>query len=384
MKQTFAPKKRYFDPCINFDKLSCFVKNTKFNSKLIDTILNNVENAIISAPTEYSKSDNKILDMFSDLLYDTKGFLRLVRFTQYGSFYIVEVYDHVTNHFFYLAYSIYDIIDNFTLESNEKVKYIKLAEAPKDYEVLVSCVKEPKHYSDERAAINEYNKFIVTIGSENMVLLVTQKIICVSQVYRKVNDTDVSKKITGEVTFKIGDYEVNKAFSFDPLEVDNTEYQEMFNEIGEDIINTYAPYGITKWYCRDLVGYETSNLEGVLTRNGAIKFEAVLAEEPEPEEETEWNDDIESGEDFPTDDEPVEEPVDPEDVNPPSPEEPDPNPTPDPEPEPVNPDPIDPEPDEPVIIDDPVEPDPDPVDEPVVTDDDIGQDGSDDFDDTFD
>lgn len=301
MRQTCCksnPKKRYFDSRIEFDKCS-FIKHNKFNSKIIDSILNDVEKAIISAPNEYKNSENKTLDMFSDLLYDTTGFLRLIRFIQYGAFYVITVYDHVTNHFFYLAYSIYDIIDNFTSDSSEKVSYIKLAESAKDYKVNVSCVKDPKQYSGERQAINEYNKYIVTIGDENMVLHVTQQLICVSQVYRKVNDTNVSEKIAGEVTFKIGEYEINKAFSYDPMEIDNTEYQEMFDEIGENIINTYAPYGIAKWYCRDLVGYETSKLEGVLTRNGSIKFEAVLAEEPKNDEESDWNDDINSSEDFP-------------------------------------------------------------------------------------
>ena len=306
MKQTLAPKQHYFDPCINFDKLS-FIKHTKFNSKLIDTILNDVENAIISAPNKYSESNNKILDMFSDLLYDTAGFIRLVSFIQYGAFYVVKVYDHITSHYFYLAYSIYDIIDAFTQESNEKVKYIKLAESKKEYDVIVSCVKEPKQYSRERQAISEYNKYIVSIGSEYMVLLVTQNIICVSQVYRKVNDTAVSKKVTGEVTFKIGEFETNKVFSYDPLEINNTEYQEMFNEIGEDIISVYAPHGIVKWYCTDIVGYETPSLEGVLTRNGPIKFEAVIAEEPHnDEEDPDWKDEINTDEDFPeesTDDE---------------------------------------------------------------------------------
>ena len=356
MKQTFcnpSPKKRYFDSRIEFDKCS-FIKHNKFNSKVIDSILNDVEKAIMSAPNEYKNSENKTLDMFSDLLYDSTGFLRLIRFIQFGAFYVITVYDHVTNHFFYLAYSIYDIIDNFTSDSSEKVKYIKLAESVKDYKVLVSCVKEPRKYSEERGAINEYNKYIVTIGDENMVLYVTQQIICVSQVYRKVNDTNISEKISGEVTFKIGEYEINKAFSYDPLEIENTEYQEMFEEIGEDIINQYAPYGIAKWYCRDLVGYETANLEGVLTRNGSIKFEAVLAEEPvEPADpDSEWNDDVNTDEDFPTDDEPVEEPVDPEDVNPPSIDDP----TPDPEPI-----------------------DPDLIDEPIV-DDDVGQGGNGDID----
>lgn len=267
-----------------------------FGSKVVDAILDSVENAIVSSPDYIAETSDldPIMQLFDEVMYDPYGYKRLISFNQFGSFYIAKVFDN--DKFIFVAYSIYDIFDFYNSDSSKEIPYVKLYESLVDTKYTVTAVDNPTRYK-LNAQMDEPWKYKITFENYDTVdLFVNPAEICVSKVYNKIDPIEISDLVSGFVQFIINHKVFEFHYSIKKSQITNTEYKDVWEEVQEryeDELKALAPYGIESWTLKDTeetVGVDELNL--VPTINGPIVFVAKIIEtDPEAAEDVDGDGD---------------------------------------------------------------------------------------------
>lgn len=254
-----------------------------FGSKVVDAILDSVENAIASSPDYIAETSDldPIMQLFDEVMYDPYGYKRLISFNQFGSFYIAKVFDN--DKFIFVAYSIYDIFDYYNSDSSKEIPYVKVYETLKDTEYIVTAVDNPTRYKCN-SQMDEPWKYKITFENADVVdLFVNPSEICVSKVYNMITPINISDLVSGFVQFIVNHKVFEFHYSIKKKEITNTEYKDVWSEVQEkynEELKALAPYGIESWTLKDteeVIGVDELNL--VPTINGPIVFVAKVIEE---------------------------------------------------------------------------------------------------------
>ena len=127
---------------------------------------------------------------------------RIVKFEQYGTFYIAQVFDVYSEKYYYVVYSVYDMIDYFNNNSKQTVPYIKLYETLEDIDYKIHKVQHPLDYEGEASALNEKTKYIADFGKDKVEFYVSLQVSCASSNYVKIDSTAMQKNVCGKKSGK--------------------------------------------------------------------------------------------------------------------------------------------------------------------------------------
>ena len=267
-----------------------------FGSKVVDAILDSVENSIASCPDYIAETSDldPIMQLFDEVMYDPYGYKRLISFNQFGSFYIAKVFDN--DKFIFVAYSIYDIFDYYNSDSSKEIPYVKLYETLNDMNYTVTAVDNPTRYKLNAQMDEPWKYKIIFENNDTVDLFVNPAEICVSKVYNKIDPIEISELVSGFVQFIINHKVFEFHYSIKKSQLTNTEYKDVWEEVKEkyeDDIKALAPYGIESWTLKDTeetIGVD--ELDRVPTINGPIVFIAkVIEEDPDAAEDVDGDGD---------------------------------------------------------------------------------------------
>ena len=190
------------------------ILKTIFGENIINSVINTIETEIKKAPNKIdgNNSISNALKMFTDLIYSEDGTKRLMSMEQFGSIYICEVFDYLSDKpYVYLAYSLYDIIETFNTDSDAKATYVRLYESDSDDDYDVMIVDYPQNYNDEsedcfnpddEKALNEIGKYKIEFKNGPCVdVICNPHIISVSNPYVKTTPISIAKSSCASYKF---------------------------------------------------------------------------------------------------------------------------------------------------------------------------------------